>query len=473
MVAVVGAGPSGIYAAEALTRQSDVPVQVMVIDRLPVPYGLVRYGVAPDNASIRSIRNTLERTLERDQVWFYGNVAIGHDLTVAELRSVTDAVIFAYGASSDRRLDIAGEDLPGSIAAPELVGWYCGHPEMHPETTAGVVANPVDNLITSTRQAVVIGAGNVALDVTRVLIKNAADQSDTDMADEVLGTLAAKRITDVHLLARRGPAQAAFTTKELRDMSKLSGIDLVLNPADFELDHASEQRLAEDKMANRNVGMMRDWLERPQGTADRRIHFHFWSRPTQLLPDPSDPESRVGALQTERTKLDEQGRVTSAGAADRIDAQLVVRSIGYRGLALDDLAYDTRTGRVPHDAGRVIREDEVSSGEYVTGWIKRGPTGVIGTNKADANETVRSLLSDIADHTITPRHDAEELAKLLADRGISPLDMTDWHNIDAAEIARGATQGRDRTTIVRRSEMLAAAEHPERHTGPEQAESGR
>ncbi len=463
VVAVVGAGPSGIYAAEALTHQTDVPVQVAVIDKLPVPFGLVRYGVAPDHPSIRSIRNTLERILERDDVRFYGNVTIGRDLTVTELRDVTDAVIYAYGAASDRRLEVPGEDLRGSIAAPDLVAWYCGNPDVHPETSESATAgdgggpegphNPVEDLITGARQAVVVGAGNVALDVVRVLIKEADELTDTDMAAEVISVLGRKDITDVHLLARRGPAYTSFTTKELRELGKLSGVDLVLDPKDFELDRADEARLSSDKVAARNMAVMRAWLELPRTGARRRVHLHFWTRPTKIIGD-----ERVEAVEIESTELDASGRVVAAGDPALIEAQLVVRSVGYRGTPLDGVPYDPALGRVPQAGGHVIRDGAFSPDEYVTGWIKRGPTGVIGTNKSDAVETVHALLSDVADEAVTAGHDGSALADLLAARGIRPLDMPAWHRIDAAESHRGREHGRDRATIVHRSELLAAAD---------------
>lgn len=465
VVAVVGAGPSGIYAAEALTAQSDVPVQVAVIDKLPVPFGLVRYGVAPDHPSIRSIRNTLERTLERGDVSFFGNVAIGRDITVEELRAVTDAVIYAYGAASDRRLDVPGEELVGSIAAPDLVAWYCGHPDVHPETSNPSTNsgprgedqphNPVEELITGTRRAVVVGAGNVALDVVRVLIKNADELDETDMADEVLAVLQQKSITDVHLLARRGPAYTSFTTKELRELAKIENVDLILDPADFDLDEASRARVAKDKIAARNVAAMQDWLDRPVTGASRRIQLHFWTRPTMITGT-----DRVEAVGVERTRLDDTGRVVAAGPLEPIPAELVVRSVGYRGTALEGIPYDPELGRVPHADGHVIRDDGFSPNEYVTGWIKRGPTGVIGTNKSDAVETVHSLLHDVADEALIARHDVGELASLLAERGISPLDLPAWRRINAAEIARGQGHGRDRTTIAHHSELLAAADDP-------------
>jgi ferredoxin/flavodoxin---NADP+ reductase len=272
VVAIIGAGPSGIYAAEALVQQHDVPVEVAVIDRLPVPFGLVRYGVAPDHPSIRSIRNTLERTLEKSGVRFFGDVAIGRDLTVAELRDTVDAVIYAYGAGSDRRMDIPGEHLPGSIAASELVAWYCGHPDVHPdpgvptgapESDGRLLAPVVEQLIATTTSAVVVGVGNVALDVARVLIKSAEQLSDTDMPDEVLDGLAGTRITDVHILGRRGPAYTAFTTKELREIGQLEGVEMRVNPADLVLDESSQARLAVDKVATRNVAVLNEWAARP------------------------------------------------------------------------------------------------------------------------------------------------------------------------------------------------------------------
>ncbi len=275
VVAIIGAGPSGIYAAEALVQQQDVPVEVAVIDRLPVPFGLVRYGVAPDHPSIRSIRNTLERTLEKSGVRFYGDVAIGRDLTVAELRDTVDAVIYAYGAGSDRRMEIPGERLPGSIAASELVAWYCGHPDVHPDPAAPERAKPTDRLlapvveqlIATTTSAVVVGVGNVALDVARVLIKSAEQLSDTDMPDEVLDGLAGNRITDVHVLGRRGPAYTAFTTKELREIGQLEGVEMRVDAADLVLDESSQARLAVDKVATRNLAVFTEWAARPTGDA--------------------------------------------------------------------------------------------------------------------------------------------------------------------------------------------------------------
>ena len=473
LVAIVGAGPSGIYAAEALTQQSDVDVQVVVLDRLPVPFGLVRYGVAPDHASIRSIRNTLERTLEKSGVRFFGDVSIGTDLTVAELRERVDAVIYAFGAGTDKRLGIPGEDLIGSIAAPDFVAWYCGHPDVHPDTDRPVVGPEADGhgagsdrreqhrrlseLMADATSAVVVGVGNVALDVTRVLIKTEDELTDTDMADEVLAALAAKKITEVHVLGRRGPAYTAFTTKELRELGQLPGVDVIVDPRDLELDPSSSAVVGRDRVAARNIAVLQDFAAREHGSAARRIFLHFWTRPIRVLG-----ADRVEAVEVEGTALDDDGSVRGTGVTRTLAAQMIIRSVGYRGVRLDGVPFDESTGRVPHAEGRVIRDGEFSPDEYATGWIKRGPTGVIGTNKSDAVETVASLLHDVADGAISSRgHRLGELEELLAGRGKTPLQMPDWHRIDAAEIELGHSHGRQRTTLAHRSDLLAAAEDHE------------
>jgi ferredoxin--NADP+ reductase len=465
VVAIVGAGPSGIYAAEALTQQSEIPVDVTVLDRLPVPFGLVRYGVAPDHPSIRSVRNTLERTLEKAGVRFYGNVSIGTDLTADELRSCVDAVIYAYGAGSDKRLDIPGEDLYGSVPAAEFVAWYCGHPDVHPDTDGasgiGVGAQAPTRLeqehfaqlVATTSEAVVVGVGNVALDVARILTKHAAELADTDMADEVLDSLDHKHLTTVHILGRRGPAYTAFTTKELRELGQIPDLDLLVDPTDLELDESSQAVVGRDKVAARNLVVLREWADRAKGLASRRVQLHFWTRPVRLLG-----RDRVEGVEVERTALNADGAVVGRGENRVIPAQLVVRSVGYRGEPLAGVPHDSGTDRVPHAEGRVIRDGQFSPDEYVTGWIKRGPTGVIGTNKSDAVETVTSLLHDVSDGALVPHGRVGALAALLAERGIAPLGIDGWHRIDAAEVKLGHAHGRVRTTLAHRSELLAAAE---------------
>jgi ferredoxin/flavodoxin---NADP+ reductase len=440
-----------------LSQQSDLAVEIAVIDRLPVPFGLVRYGVAPDHESIRSIRKTLERTLEKPSVCFYGDVTIGSDLSIAELRESVDAVIYAYGAGTDKRLGIPGEHLRGSFAAADLVAWYCGNPDVHPDTDQQnaidhLVAADMDELITTARSAVVVGIGNVALDVARILIKSVDQLNDTDMADEVLESISRKGITDVHVLGRRGPAYTAFTTKELREMGQIDGVDVIIDPADLVLDESSQAVVQQNKVAARNLVVMQEWATRPLSGAARRISFHFWTRPTMIIGN-----DRVIAVETERTMINSDGLVVGAGGRHTLAADLVVRSVGYRGLPLAGVPFDASSGRVPHAEGRVIRDGGFSPGEYVTGWIKRGPTGVIGTNKSDAAETVTSLLADVRNGALQAHGRSGRLDRLLAQRGIRALGMPAWHRIDAAELELGARNGRLRTTLAHRRELLAAA----------------
>jgi ferredoxin/flavodoxin---NADP+ reductase len=424
-----------------------------------VPFGLVRYGVAPDHHSIRSIRNTLERTLEKSSVRFYGDVMIGADISIAELRESVDAVIYAYGAGTDRRLEIPGEQLQGSFAAAELVAWYCGNPDVHPDTgqtrtSDHLMAADIDNLITTARHAVVVGIGNVALDVARILIKSVDQLTDTDMPDEVLESLSRKSVTDVHVLGRRGPAYTAFTTKELREMGQIDDVDVIVDPVDLELDPSSQAVVQQNKVAARNMVVFQEWAARQPSGASKCISFHFWTRPTMIMGS-----DRVSAVEIERTMINSEGYVVGVDGRQALAAELVVRSVGYRGLPLLDVPFDESTARVPHSEGRVIRDGGFSPDEYVTGWIKRGPTGVIGTNKSDAVETVTSLLADVHDGAVKAHGRAGRLDRLLAERGIRPLGMPAWHRIDAAEIELGASHGRLRTTLAHRWELLAAAEN--------------
>jgi ferredoxin--NADP+ reductase len=437
-----------------------------VIDRLPVPFGLGRDGVAPDHHAIRSVRSTLEQTLARDGVDFYGDVTIGRDLSIEELRGCVDAVVYAYGAGGDKRLHIPGEDLLGSLAAPQFVAWYCGHPDLHPDqhpdggpgrpatqpTPRPQARETLVELVVGASTAVVVGVGNVALDVARVLVKTVDELADTDMADDVLASLAGKRVTDVHVLGRRGPAYTAFTTKELRELGALPDLDILLSAADLELDASSLAVVAQDKVAARNVAVMRAWAARPPTRASRRIHLHFWTRPTRVLG-----RDRVTGVELERTGIDADGFVVGTGELTVVPAELVVRSVGYHGVALPGVPYDAATGRVPHAAGRVIRDGAFSADEYVTGWIKRGPTGVIGTNRSDAAETVASLLADVRSGSLAPAGHQGALARLLSGRGISALDLAAWRRIDAAEVQLGQGQGRLRSTLARRNQLLAAA----------------
>ena len=443
-VAVVGSGPSGIYAADALVGQQEVPVDVDIIDRLPVPFGLVRYGVAPDHLSIRSVRDTLDKVLDKPGVRFLGNITVGQDVSMADLHRCYDAVILTYGASGDRRLGIPGEDLDGSVAATDFVAWYCGHPYADRER--------FERLVPSVTGVVVVGVGNVAVDVTRVLAKTVDELAHTDMPQHVLDTLARSQVTDVHVLGRRGPAQAAFTTKELRELGELADADVLVHGFDGTLDEGSQATAAADKAVARNVEVIRGWVGNEPTGKRRRVHLHFLARPVELLG-----EGAVEQVVVERTELTADGGAAGTGELTRIDAQLVVRSVGYRGTALDDVPFDAGRNVIPHADGRVERDGAVVPGLYVAGWIKRGPTGIIGTNKKDATATVASLLADAAAGSLPTPQEPGGLDALLAERGVVVVGTAGWRAIDAAERALGATRGRDRTTIHETAALLTAA----------------
>lgn len=443
-VAVVGSGPSGIYAADALVSQDDVPVEVDIIDRLPVPFGLVRYGVAPDHLSIRSVRDTLNKVLQKPGVRFLGNVTVGQDVSAADLLRFYDAVILTYGASSDRRLGIPGEDLDGSVAATDFVAWYCGHPDADRAR--------FERLVPSATSAVVVGVGNVAIDVTRVLGKTVGELDHTDMPQHVLDTLGTSGITDVYLLGRRGPAQATFTTKELKELGELLEADVIVDPADVVLDEGSAAAAASDRGIGRNVDVVTEWSQRTPEGKPRRIHVRFLSRPVELRGD-----GRVSSVVVERTRLTPEGGVEGTGQTEEISADLVVRSVGYRGTQLDGLPFDERANVIPHLEGRIMSEGAPVPGFYVAGWIKRGPTGIIGTNKKDAVATVASLLDDQAAGRLAEAPEAGGLPDYLAAQGVDVVQTSGWDAIDAAERALGATRGRDRTTIHDRGDLLEAA----------------
>lgn len=438
-VAVVGSGPAGVYATQVLTEHGGVLVDV--IDRLPAPYGLVRYGVAPDHPKIRSISASLRKLLEHRAVRFLGNVEVGAALTLDDLHRHYDAVIFATGAAVDRRLDIPGEDLEGSYSATELVAWYSGHPDA-----------PVDGFRLNQRTVAVIGAGNVALDVARMLAKTADELRPTDLPCKVLSELERSQVEDIHLLARRGPAQAKFTTKELRELGDLANADIFVDPAELELDEASGDKLAHDPVARRNLKVLQEWSQRAPAGRARRVHLHFNLRPVEVLG-----ETDVTGLRVERTQLDPTGRAVGTGRFRTVDAQMTLRSIGYRGLPVAGLPFDPSVGVVPNAAGRVLRGGTPVPGEYVAGWIKRGPTGVIGTNKRDARETVSALLADSASLPQAPVRDPHALARLLADRGVHVVSWRGWRAIERAEFDLGRTQGRERIKIADREALLRAA----------------
>jgi len=438
-VAVVGSGPAGAYAAAALARSGEAAVDVL--DRLPCPYGLVRYGVAPDHEKIKSISTTLQRVFEDPAVRFVGNVEVGADVSLAELGRYYDAVVLSTGAATDRRLGVEGEDLPGSFSATEFVSWYCGHPD-----------GRIDAFGLEARSVAVIGVGNVAVDVTRILARPADELRRTDVPDNVLQVLERSRVEDVHVFGRRGPAQAKFTTKELRELGELTDTDVLVDPADLVLDEAAAQLVAEKPALRRNLDVLQAWADRTPAGRSRRLHLRFWQRPVAVLGD-----RRVCGLRLERTRVDATGSTVGTGETSTVEAQMVLRSVGYRGVPVPGAPFDVQQGRIPQERGRVLRDGEPVPGLYVAGWIKRGPTGVIGTNKSDANETVASLLEDAPSLPPAPESDPDAVLALLAERGVEVVLWSGWCAIEEAEIAQGRALGRERAKIVERAELLRAA----------------
>lgn len=443
-VAIIGSGPSGIYAADALATQEEVTASVDIIDRLPSPFGLVRYGVAPDHLSIRSVRDTLDRVLDLPNVRFIGNVEVGRDLTLADLRTFYDAIVLTYGASKDRALAIPGEGLTGSIAATDFVNWYTGHPDTPPDAFTDFLA--------TAKHVAVIGVGNVAVDVTRILVKAPAEIEHTDMPQHVFDALRASTVTDVHIIGRRGAAQATWTTKELRELGELEEAQVVLE-ADADADDvASQAAIAASKVVARNVAVLQEWSQRPPRDTRRRIHLHFRRRPLAISGHVS-----VENITLERTRIDDDGQAHGTDDLSTLDVDAVIRSVGYRGTALSGVAFDDSRSVIPNDEGRVTDGGAHVPGMYVAGWIKRGPTGVIGTNKKDAVQTVGHLLTDAADPNFRTAAQPEESA---VDDFLSSLivvDVPGWRRIDRAERDLGASRGRDRTTLHHREDLLGAA----------------
>ncbi|ANZ14697.1 NADPH-ferredoxin reductase [Streptomyces noursei ATCC 11455] len=447
-VAVIGSGPSGVYTAQTLVEQEDVPdVEVHVLDRLPCPYGLVRYGVAPDHEKIKSLQNNLRAVLEHPRVHFLGNVEVGEaGVSLAQLREIFHAVVFCVGAATDRHLNIPGEDLPGSHPATDFVAWYSAHPDA-----------AADGFTLTADSAVVIGVGNVAVDVARMLSRGAAELASTDMPQGALGAMADSRVEDVWMVGRRGPSQAKFTTKELRELGALPGTRVLVRPEELALDPAYRDPSALPAPMRRNVEVLRDWAERPVAMAagvgrERRIHLRFFLRPVELL---GDPATGVRAVRFERTVPDGRGGVTGTGEYEEIAGQLVLRSVGYRGLPQPGLPFDEASGTVPHADGRVLKDGEPYPGVYVAGWIKRGPTGVIGTNRPCAKETARSLLADAAG--LARRPVAAEPVAALERIGARPVPWHGWLAIEAAEAERGRSLGRGTVKLADWDGLLRAA----------------
>jgi ferredoxin--NADP+ reductase len=445
-VAVVGSGPAAFYAAGALLT-ADPPAEVDVLERLPTPWGLVRLGVAPDHPNIKAVSRAFEKIAQRSGFRFFGNVEVGRDVTHEELTRLYDAVVYAVGAQTDRRLGVPGEDLPGSWAATEFVAWYNGHPDFQ-ELSFDL----------SGERAVVVGNGNVALDVARMLALTREELETTDTTDPAIEAIASSGLREILVLGRRGPVQAAWTTPELQELGELAGADVVVDPDELELDPASEAELeASTPIVRRNIDVLREFASRQREGKPRAIVLRFRVSPGAIVGN-----GRVEAVELVHNRLTSDGkgsvRAEPTDERETVPASVVFRSVGYRGVPLPGLAFDERRGTLPHDGGRVL--DEAGSplpGVYCAGWIKRGPTGVIGTNKKDATETVELLLADAADGLLPSRdREAPPLERLLADRGVEAVLYSGWEAIDAAERTAGEPLGRPRVKLRTWEELLAS-----------------
>ena len=441
-VAIVGSGPSGFYAAEALFK-SGVEVLVDMFDRLPTPYGLVRLGVAPDHQRIKTVIRVYEKLAADPRFAFFGNVSVGADIAVDDLRDYYDAIIFTTGAQSDRRLNIPGEDLPGSHTATAFVAWYNGHPNYRDLT-----------FDLSCETAVVIGQGNVAVDVCRVLAKTVDELRETDIAQHALDALAESKIKNIHMIGRRGPAQVKFTQIEVKELGALDDCDPIVDPADMELDPMSrvEYDHPDSAPVRRVLPFLEEFSRRPAPAKSRRLYFHFLKGPAEIKG-----ADRVESVVLEKNALSGQPfnlKARGTGALEELACGLVLRSVGYFGVPIPGVPFDNASGVVPNDDGRVLNGIDMLPGLYVAGWIKRGPSGVIGTNKPDSVETVQSLLGDRERITPCPIRETRSLVKRLQAAGLRVVTFSEWERIDAAEIARGKPAGKPREKFTRIPEML-------------------
>jgi ferredoxin/flavodoxin---NADP+ reductase len=451
-VAIVGAGPSGFYAAEYLLKQAEPTVEIDLYDKLPTPFGLVRGGVAPDHLKIKTVTKVYDKIASNPRFRFFGNVAIGRDLSHDDLTQHYHAIIYTYGAASDKKLGVPGEDLPGSHAATDFVGWYNAHPEY-----CGL------SFDLGVEAAAVIGIGNVAMDVTRILARSQAELMATDIADYAMEALKDSNIKTIYVFGRRGPAQAAFTNPEIKELGEMEEADLVVLPDEAALDPLSQAFLESGQAETKdikNVEILRKYAGQALAGKPKQIVMRFLTSPVELIGT-----DRVEAIRIVKNELvaDDRGnlRPRATDQFETIPVGLVFRSVGYFGQPLPGVPFYERWGTIPNDHGRVLTEfggSETVPGEYVAGWIKRGPSGIIGTNKPDAIESAKLLLEDMVAGKLidAPEPNGAAVENLLRERGIRYVNYADWLALDALEIARGEAIGRPRLKFATIEEMLAA-----------------
>lgn len=445
-LAIVGAGPAGIYAADLLIKSElrDFEVSIDLFDLLPAPYGLVRYGVAPDHPRIKGIIRALYEVLDRGDIRFFGNVEYGKDITLEELQEHYHAVIFATGAIRDADLNIPGIELDGSYGAADFVNWYDAHPDF--ERTWPLNA----------KEVAVIGNGNVALDVARVLVKVPEQMLSTDIPAHVFEGLKNSPVTDVHVFGRRGPAQVKFTPLELREATHLEGVDTIVYEEDFKYDAGSEEAIESNNQTRVMVKTLEGLRGKEQTGANRRLHLHFFSQPVEVLGE----DGKVVGFKIERTELDGKGGVTGTGEMREFDVQAVYRAVGYFGSPLPAIPFDSKAGVIPNAGGRVLDADgKQISGVYATGWIKRGPIGLIGHTKSDALETISHVIGDKALWWQPTKADEASVVELLKGKGVQFVTWADWLKVDAEEVRLGEAEGRERIKLFERADFAKIVNH--------------
>lgn len=443
-LAIVGAGPAGIYAADLLIKSEirDFDVSIDLFDLLPAPYGLVRYGVAPDHPRIKGIIKALYEVLDRGDIRFFGNVLYGKDITLEDLKTHYNAVIFATGAVKDADLNIPGIDLEGSFGAAAFVNWYDAHPDYDRSWDL------------SAKEIAVIGNGNVALDVARVLVKSPTQMLATDIPDNVYQGLLKSNATDVHVFGRRGPAQVKFSPLELREAVHIDGVDTIVHEEDFQYDEGSNQQIESNNQTRVMVKTLEELRTKELLGAPRRLHLHFFSSPVEVIGE----NGKVKALKIERTKLDGKGGVVPTGEFREIPIQALYRAVGYFGSELDQIPFDSKAGVIPNDKGRVLdSKGEHIQGIYATGWIKRGPVGLIGHTKSDAIETIAQIIADQQNWWKPEEPSEEAIVELMNARGVNFVGWPEWLRIDAEEKRLGEASYRERIKLVERQDFLAIA----------------
>lgn len=439
-LAIIGAGPAGIYAADLILKaERDFEVSIDLFDLLPAPYGLVRYGVAPDHPRIKGIIRALYEVLDRGDIRFFGNVKYGQDLDLDDLKNHYNAVIFATGAIKDAPLNIPGVELDGSYGAADFVNWYDSHPDF-PLTW------PLN-----AKEIAVIGNGNVALDVARMLIKRPEDLLATDIPEHVYEGLKASPVTDVHVFGRRGPAQVKFSPLELREALHIEGVQSIVIEDEFQYDEGSEAAIASSNQIRVMVKTLEQLKDNPQEPQERRLHLHFFSSPQEILGE----DGKVAGIRIEKTKLDGTGSVVGTGETTDFPIQAIYRAVGYFGSAVDKIPFDAKYGVIANQEGRVTGENgEVLPGIYCTGWIKRGPVGLIGHTKADAIETIGHVIEDRANWWQPERSGEDQILETLQSRNVEYVDWAKWLKIDSQEKAMGEAAGRERIKLFDREEIL-------------------